>query len=220
MNLLTPGIYVSQTGERYELLDVARRVGKKAKMVIFRQLDRDDGYYVADTDEWQQGLLDGGGGRIQLRPDPSMQHGDADAEPLVSDPDPKASDEVSDASLDGITAVLKRYYGYETFREGQRDVIDAVLAGRDVLCVMPTGGGKSICYQLPALIMDGLTVVISPLISLMQDQVRGLVENGIAAAYINSSLTEAQIARVQENLLRGRYKILYLAPERLASRSL
>jgi ATP-dependent DNA helicase RecQ len=111
--------------------------------------------------------------------------------------------------------VLKTHFGYTVFRAGQEAVIDALLAGRDVLAVMPTGAGKSLCYQLPALMMEGLALVVSPLISLMKDQVEALRDSGIPAAYLNSSLTPADYA---ETLLRAagrQYKILYLAPERL-----
>ena len=112
---------------------------------------------------------------------------------------------------------LKVYYGYDSFKLGQEDIVDAILAGRDVLAIMPTGAGKSICYQLPALLLPGITIVISPLISLMQDQVSALREAGIPAGYINSSLTEAQISTVYERTRQGAYKLLYIAPERLES---
>ena len=111
--------------------------------------------------------------------------------------------------------VLKRYFGYDGFRNGQEDLIGAILSGRDVLGIMPTGAGKSICYQVPALLLPGITVVISPLISLMKDQVRALNEAGIHAAYINSLLTEGQIYKAMEYAVQGRYKIIYVAPERL-----
>lgn len=111
--------------------------------------------------------------------------------------------------------VLKRYFGYESFREGQETLIDAMLKGRDVLGIMPTGAGKSICYQVPALLFSGITLVISPLISLMKDQVQALNQAGIHAAYINSSLTENQIAKALQLAAAGRYKIIYVAPERL-----
>ena len=113
--------------------------------------------------------------------------------------------------------LLKKYFGYDSFREGQQDVIDAILSGQDVLAVMPTGAGKSICYQVPALLLPGITLVISPLISLMQDQVKSLNEAGIHAAFINSSLTETQIAKALTLAARGAYKIIYVAPERLES---
>ena len=111
--------------------------------------------------------------------------------------------------------VLKQYFGYDDFRRGQKELIDGILAGRDVLGIMPTGAGKSLCYQVPALLMPGITLVVSPLISLMMDQVKALNEAGIHAAYINSSLTEGQISRALQNASQGRYKIIYVAPERL-----
>ena len=120
-----------------------------------------------------------------------------------------------DSRINKKGQILKTCFGYETFRPGQEEIIDQILAGRDVLAVMPTGAGKSLCYQLPALLMPGITVVVSPLISLMMDQVKALNEAGVHAAYINSSLTEAQISRALELAAAGRYKIIYAAPERL-----
>ena len=111
--------------------------------------------------------------------------------------------------------VLKQYFGYSSFREGQEGLIDAILGGRDVLGIMPTGGGKSLCYQIPALMMRGITFVISPLISLMKDQVMALKSANVPAAYINSSLTYPQLLKVYDNLAAGMYKIVYIAPERL-----
>ena len=113
-------------------------------------------------------------------------------------------------------AVLKTRFGYDSFRPLQADIIGNVLARRDSLVLMPTGGGKSLCYQLPALVFDGLTLVISPLIALMKDQVDALNANGIAARFINSSLPASEIERVQGQVLRREVKILYAAPERLA----
>ncbi len=111
--------------------------------------------------------------------------------------------------------ILYRYYGYRTFRTGQAELIDAQLMGRDVFGIMPTGGGKSVCYQIPTLVMDGITLVVSPLISLMKDQVSALKNMGIRAAYVNSSLTPQQIRRVLQNIRLQIYKIIYVAPERL-----
>lgn len=111
--------------------------------------------------------------------------------------------------------ILKKYFGYDTFRQGQEPLIDSILSGRDVLGIMPTGAGKSLCYQIPALMLSGITLVISPLISLMKDQVQALNQAGVHAAYINSSLTETQIAKALEYAAAGRYKIIYVAPERL-----
>ena len=111
--------------------------------------------------------------------------------------------------------ILERYFGYGEFRPGQEALIDSVLAGRDVFGIMPTGGGKSICYQVPALILPGITLVVSPLISLMRDQVLALKTAGVPAAYINSTLSSTQMQAVHRNLLAGKYKIIYIAPERL-----
>ena len=111
--------------------------------------------------------------------------------------------------------ILKRYFGYDAFRPGQQAVVEELLAGHDVLAVMPTGAGKSICYQVPALCMEGITLVVSPLISLMKDQVENLIHAGVPAAYLNSSLTERQFALALSRAKEGRYKIIYVAPERL-----
>lgn len=113
--------------------------------------------------------------------------------------------------------VLKRYFGYDSFRKGQESIIDAILMGKDSLAVMPTGAGKSICYQVPGLLLEGITIVISPLISLMQDQVKALNEAGVHAAYINSALSETQISKALYYAGKGHYKIIYVAPERLES---
>jgi ATP-dependent DNA helicase RecQ len=117
-----------------------------------------------------------------------------------------------------ITSAVKRVFGFDAFRPGQESVVRDVLAGRDVLALMPTGGGKSLCYQLPALMQQGVSLVISPLIALMQDQVRQLQDNGIAATFVNSSLESAEIAARLSGLVRGDYKLVYLAPERLVLR--
>ncbi|RNC99435.1 DNA helicase RecQ [Lysinibacillus halotolerans] len=121
--------------------------------------------------------------------------------------------------LQQAVQVLKNYFGYDSFRIGQQQVIENVLNKRDTLCVMPTGGGKSLCYQVPALCFEGTTIVISPLISLMKDQVDLLHSNGIQAAYINSSLTFSQMDQVMEDVEKGLVKLLYIAPERLENES-
>ncbi|MCI0771646.1 MAG: RecQ family ATP-dependent DNA helicase, partial [Chloroflexi bacterium] len=112
--------------------------------------------------------------------------------------------------------LLRDHFGYDEFRPLQEEVIASVLDGKDALVLMPTGGGKSMCYQLPALALDGLTLVISPLIALMKDQVDALKSNGISAEYINSTLSVSEIRRVQALAQSGELKILYLAPERLS----
>ncbi|TCK98635.1 RecQ-like ATP-dependent DNA helicase [Natranaerovirga hydrolytica] len=111
--------------------------------------------------------------------------------------------------------LLKKYYGYDDFREGQKNLIDNILKGKDVLGIMPTGAGKSICYQIPALLFEGITLVISPLISLMKDQVDTLNEMGIQAAFINSSLSDSEFRHIITNVRKNTYKLIYIAPERL-----
>ena len=113
--------------------------------------------------------------------------------------------------------ILKKYFGYDTFREGQEPLIDSILSGRDVLGILPTGAGKSLIYQIPAMLMDGITLVISPLISLMKDQVGSLNQAGIHAAFLNSSLTTGQYYKALELARQGRYPIIYVAPERLVT---
>ncbi len=114
-----------------------------------------------------------------------------------------------------LSSALKQHFGFDTFRPGQEAIVTDVLAGRDVLAIMPTGGGKSLCFQLPAVLRSGLTIVVSPLIALMQDQVRLLEEQGIAATFINSTLSAAQIGARIAAAAAGEFKLLYLAPERL-----
>lgn len=114
-------------------------------------------------------------------------------------------------------SILKRYFGHAKFRQGQEELIDAILSGRDALGIMPTGGGKSLCYQIPALLLPGVTLVISPLISLMKDQVTALKKAGISAGFINSSLSAEQLRLVYSRAQKGEYKLLYVAPERLGA---
>jgi len=117
------------------------------------------------------------------------------------------------------TTILKQYFGYDEFRTGQMDVIKSILEERDSLAIMPTGAGKSLCFQVPAILMEGITLVISPLISLMQDQVHSLIQAGIPAAYINSFLTPSQTYKALSRARDGAYKIIYVAPERLEAPS-
>ena len=115
-----------------------------------------------------------------------------------------------------ILGTLQTTFGYSSFKVNQEEIITSILNGQDVFAAMPTGGGKSLCYQLPALLFPGLTVVISPLIALMKDQVDAAMENGIAAGYINSSLSYEDTDIVFSRLKNGKLKLLYIAPERFA----
>jgi ATP-dependent DNA helicase RecQ len=118
-------------------------------------------------------------------------------------------------SSTGLQEAIARYWGYATFRPHQREAMEAVLAGRDSIVVLPTGGGKSLCFQAPAVVQPGLALVVSPLISLMKDQVDTLVGNGVPAALYNSSLAADEKAAVVLGLREGRYRLLYVSPERL-----
>ena len=117
------------------------------------------------------------------------------------------------------TEILKKYFGHDSFRPGQDTLVDALLSGRDVLGVMPTGAGKSLCYQVPAMVKPGVTLVVSPLISLMKDQVSALVQAGVPAAFLNSTLSPRQMDLAMERAREGRYRLIYVAPERLSAPS-
>lgn len=119
--------------------------------------------------------------------------------------------------LNKARQILQKFYGYEDFRPGQKKVVESLLNKNDTVAIMPTGAGKSICFQIPALLFEGVTLVISPLISLMKDQVDSLRQLGIAAVYINSSVSKAQLYKDLQNISAGFYKIIYIAPERLTS---
>src|SRR5439155_4556382 len=113
--------------------------------------------------------------------------------------------------------VLRDTFGFPAYRDGQQDVVDRLLAGRSTLAIFPTGGGKSLCYQLPALLLDGLTLVVSPLIALMKDQLDFLRTRGVPAARLDSSLPAAEARQVYTDLRAGKLKLLYVSPERLAN---
>ena len=117
--------------------------------------------------------------------------------------------------MSALEQKLKEVFGYDTFRPHQREIAESFLAGRDTLAILPTGAGKSLCYQLPALVRDGLTVVVSPLIALMKDQVDQLTASGVAATFLNSTLDSAEARKRFAKLYAGEYRLLYLAPERL-----
>ena len=122
-------------------------------------------------------------------------------------------------SLTKARSALKQYFGYDAFRPLQAEIISAVYEGRDTLVLMPTGGGKSVCYQVPAITLDGTAIVLSPLIALMKDQVEGLSANGVPAAFLNSSLDAEQTRNVEDALLAGYIKLLYVSPEKLVSQN-
>ncbi|HBC74240.1 MAG TPA: DNA helicase RecQ, partial [Candidatus Wallbacteria bacterium] len=111
--------------------------------------------------------------------------------------------------------LLRQYFGYSQFREGQPELISAIISGRDALGIMPTGAGKSICFQIPALMAKGAVIVVSPLISLMKDQVESLRQAGLPAAFINSTLTSSEYRNIVSEALKGTFKLIYIAPERL-----
>src|ERR1700730_10651374 len=115
--------------------------------------------------------------------------------------------------LEEASRILQQVYGFPEFREGQKMIITSLLAGKDTLGIMPTGGGKSICYQVPSLLMDGVTLVISPLISLMRDQLDALTALGVPATFINSTLEAKEVEQRLQGALQGKYKLLYIAPE-------
>src|ERR1041384_4456036 len=117
----------------------------------------------------------------------------------------------ADAAPDDLAGALKLRFGFSSFRAGQEAIVRDALAARDLLAVMPTGGGKSLCFQLPAILRSGVTIVVSPLIALMQDQVRLLTQNGIAATYINSSLAGGEVASRLRAMQQGEYKLVYVA---------
>jgi len=215
------GIYRHFKGNRYELMDFARHSETMEWMVVYRAMYGEGGLWVRPLSMWTETIERDGKvlPRFSLEtafdedfwetPDVVEDSNDGFEEPVER--------ELDDGSgiVDPKHRVLKQFFGYDSFREGQEEVVDAILSGRETLAVMPTGAGKSICYQVPALIMDGVAIVVSPLISLMKDQVQSLIQSGIPAAYLNSSLTERQLDHALTNALQGKYRIIYVAPERL-----
>src|SRR5207253_7104469 len=126
---------------------------------------------------------------------------------------------IREARMEELHAALKEHFGYDTFRKGQEAIVRSVLSGRPTIAILPTGGGKSLCYQLPALLLEGTTVVVSPLVALMKDQVDALRARAIAATFVNSSLPESERQERQSALRRGEYRLVYVAPERFKSPS-
>ena len=123
-----------------------------------------------------------------------------------------------DNDLTMLEQQLKKHFNFSQFRSGQKEIVESIISGKDVVALMPTGGGKSLCFQLPAILDDGISIVISPLIALMQDQVDGLIARGISATYINSSLSFDEISQRLLDIKNGKIKIIYVAPERFGNR--
>ena len=220
------GRYRHFKGGEYEVLYIARHSETDEPMVIYRALrpcpdtPNGEGVWARPLSSWNAPAASGGASVPRFAPieeeaplpEPPPEEAFCDALPP-----PEASAPPVEAAgyAQAPEAVLKRVFGYDSFREGQREIIDAILSSRDALGVMPTGSGKSICYQVPALSLPGCALVVSPLISLMKDQVAALKQAGVAAAYLNSSLTERQMDIALGNLAGGQYKLIYVAPERL-----
>lgn len=211
MNLPKKGVYRHFKGNRYELLGIAKHSETMEPMVVYRALYGEGEMWVRPLSMWSEWVECEGRKVPRFTPEEDMEL--SFPEPAVSEPSEPAQPQPED--LPPKIRILRRYFGYDAFREGQEEVVDAILSGRDTLAVMPTGAGKSICYQVPALVMNRVALVISPLISLMKDQVQSLIQSGIPAAYLNSSLTERQFDLALSNAVRGKYRIIYVAPERL-----
>lgn len=217
MNLPKKGIYRHFKGKRYELVDFAKHSETLEPMVVYRALYGEGGLWVRPLSMWSETVERDGKIYTRFIPEEEYlaQHKEDPGVSLI-DGNIKSIQNHANNPEDKF-AVLKSVYGYDNFREGQEDVVDSVLSGRDTLAILPTGAGKSLCYQLPALMLDGISLVISPLISLMKDQVSALTQAGIPAAYLNSSLTERQFDAALNRMVQGQYRIVYVAPERLGT---
>ena len=227
VDLPRKGRYRHFKGGEYEVIGVARHSETDEPLVIYRALypcpdtPNGEGIWARPLSSWNAPAEAEGKSVPRFAPvaDEVPLPEPPPEEALFAAPPPEmpaaTPAPVSAEPCEAPEAVLKRVFGYETFREGQKETIDAILAGRDVLAVMPTGSGKSICYQVPALSLPGCALVISPLISLMKDQVAALKQSGVAAAFLNSSLSERQMDAALTNLADSRYKLVYVAPERL-----
>ena len=209
------GRYRHYKGGEYELLFIARHSETDEPMAVYRALydcpdtPLGEGVWARPLSMWTEKV------EVNGQTVPRFRFiGDASGNENRMDGQPNAEESPPCASAD-IRSILRQTYGYDEFRPGQEEAIRAVLSGRDTLGVMPTGAGKSLCYQIPALALEGLTVVVSPLISLMKDQVQALKLLGVPAAFINTSLSEAQISEALRRAEAGVYKLMYVAPERL-----
>ena len=229
------GIWRHFKGGRYELLYIARHSETDEPMVVYRALydcgetPLNERIWVRPLSMWSEIVTRDGKSFPRFHRETEEERMEAEAIPAPEDelPPPEDGafilpDDIPDETVNvipegtgDIHAVLRSVYGYSSFRPGQEDIINTILSGSDVLGVMPTGAGKSLCYQVPALALQGTAIVVSPLISLMKDQVGALIQSGVPAAYINTSLTETQISKALSRAAKGEYKIIYVAPERL-----
>ena len=212
MKIPEPGKYIRNDGEEFDVLGVARDVSTGAKCVVYRS-DAGD-MLVCPLDKWRGYSPLAGVAADEYIPAPEAPPPDLTYAPPAWDVPAETAPAESAPDIDKY-AVLREYFGYDSFRDGQETLIDSIISGRDTVGVMPTGAGKSLCYQIPALTLPGCALVISPLISLMKDQVAALRQAGVAAAYINSSLTPRQLEMALDNAAAGKYRIIYVTPERL-----
>ena len=211
------GRYRHFKGGMYELMYIARDSETDEPKVVYRALydcpdtPLGEGIWVRPLSMWTQTVEVNGETvpRFQYLPDEGAELSGA-----YREGEPPCAEEAPSGRED-IRSILRQTYGYEDFRPGQEEAIRSVLSGRDTLGVMPTGAGKSLCYQIPALALEGMTIVVSPLISLMKDQVQALRLLGVPAAFINTSLSEKQISEALKRAEAGVYKLMYVAPERL-----
>lgn len=220
MKLSNKGIYRHFKGNRYELLDFAKHSETEEIMVVYRALYGERELWVRPLSMWNEMIERDGQTYMRFVPEESgpNQVDIREFYPIISDNGEKNDENARNPDLlnqDDKYGILKRVYGYDAFREGQEEVIDSILSGCDTLAILPTGAGKSICYQIPMQMLEGVALVVSPLISLMKDQVNALTQAGVSAAYLNSSLTERQMDVALRRLAQGKYKIVYVAPERL-----
>ena len=213
MDFPKKGFYRHFKGGRYELVDFARNSETTEWMVVYRALYGERELWVRPLSMWSETVERDG--RVYTRFLPEEEYLCLQAQEEQAAAAHVEAGAGHCASCQDKYQLLKQYYGYDAFREGQEEIIDSILAGRDTLAILPTGAGKSLCYQLPAMLLSGVCLVISPLISLMKDQVNTLTQAGIPAAYLNSSLTERQFDAAIQRMAQGQYRIVYVAPERL-----
>lgn len=214
------GMYLRDDGECFEVLHVARNVATGEACVVYCPAEARDEVLVCPLAKWRGYAPMPQCSEADYLPPPEEVPPDMSFRQDIPDTTEPQQQERAEPVLAGDLygakrEVLKRYFGYDDFRDGQETVIDSILSGRDTVGVMPTGAGKSLCYQVPALLLSGCALVISPLISLMKDQVTALKQAGVPAAFLNSSLTARQMDLALENAEAGKYRIIYVAPERL-----